>query len=316
MILKIRTKHVLLILLLLLVGVALYFYKNQKAALKLVLPEPKEITLLKAFIRNDTAYMELFTVAENNSPYKLNIDSIYCDFYLAGKKLISEDIKVGLVQEKGQIDTVSIKVRIPIDVTRKTIAGLQDKDSTGLTFDAKVVYNTIFGKRSLSVSKDKRIEVPVPPVFKILATRSHDLKLFKKEVKTDLYLQITNEGKNLDLEIEDMQYKLRIDDQLTTKGKFGRQVNIRPGTVQTLHFPLDFDMQKPLTTIFEVITDTDRVPFYVQVSGYLNFGNMKRVPTVIEATGYLEIRNEDKQRELKAKDKKKRKAEKQKKKEK
>lgn len=307
MLLKIRFKYVALILLLVLTGVALYFYKNQKAALKFVLPEVEKITLLKATIKKDTVYLEVFVLAENNSPYKLNIDSAYCEFFLDGKRLMKEALAIDLEQEKDQRDTIRIPVRVPLSYTRKTIEDLQKQDSTGLTFKARVVYNTVFGKKSLSVNKDKQIAVPVPPVFKVLATQSHDLRLLKKDVKTDLYLLVKNDGKNVDLNIEDLQYKLTIGDQLDTKGKFGRDVNIRPHTKQVLKFPIDFYMHRPFQTVFKVLTDTDREPFHLELSGYLNLEKMKRVPTVIFAEGYLEMRNEEKVKAQKKKEKEKRK---------
>lgn len=294
-------------------GLGLYYYKNQKAALKLLLPEIRKITLIRADIRQDTAYIDVFALAVNRSPYKLNIDSIYCDIYLGGKKLITEKRFIGLEQRKGQSDTVCLSVRIPISRTRSTIENLQTQDSTDITLDATVVYNTVFGKRRINLNKDKRIEVPVPPKLKIIKSQKKELRLFKKNVTADLYLQIINEGKNLNLDISGLQYELHIGNDLHTKGAFSKDISIKPGSQQLVRFPLDFAMEQPGGTILKVWTDTDRVPYKLKLSGYLDSKKIQHIPVVIFAEGKLEIVNEERKKAVKRQEKRAKKAEKRKK---
>ena len=311
--LRIRWKYVLLILVLVLAGTGLYYYKNQKKLLKFVLPEVQEITLIRTEIKQDTAYIDIFALAQNRSPYKLHIDSIYCDVYLASKKLITEKQKIGLRQLKGQSDTVCLSLRIPIDATQSTIQRLQSQDSTDLMLDATIVYNTVVGKKRIHLNKGIPIEVPVPPKLKIVKSQKKELKLLKKNVTADLYLLIINEGKKLDLDISGLQYELHIGNDLDTKGSFGKEISIKPGTQQMIRFPLDFDMEQPAGTILKVWTDTDRVPYTLKLSGFLNSKKIRNIPVVIFASGKLEIVNEERKKAVKKQEKEQKRAEKRKK---
>lgn len=311
--LRIQWKYVLLIVVLTLAGVGLYYYFNQKKLLKFILPEVREITLIRTEIRQDTAYIDIFALVKNRSPYKLNIDSIYCDVYLSSKKLITEKQKIDLRQLKGQSDTVCLSLRIPIKATQSTIQRLQSQDSTDLTLDATIVYNTVVGKRRIHLNKGQPIEVPVPPVLKIVKTERKELRLFRKNVKADLYLLIINEGKKLNLDISELQYELHIGNDLDTKGSFGKQVSVKPGTQQMIRFPLDFDMEQPAGTIFKVWTDTDRVPYKLKLSGYIDSKKFRHIPVVIFASGKLEIVNEERKKANKKQEKEQKRVEKRKK---
>ena len=57
MMLKIRFRHVLLILLLGIIGYTIYFFVQRQKMLNLLVPQVTEITLIKANIHADTAYI-------------------------------------------------------------------------------------------------------------------------------------------------------------------------------------------------------------------------------------------------------------------
>nr|WP_294858730.1 hypothetical protein [uncultured Fluviicola sp.] len=297
MTLKFRFRHVLLILLLGIIGYAIYFLIQRHKLLNMVLPEVKEITLIKADIHSDTAFVEVNMIVENKAPYEMNIDSIVCDLSLGGTKLLSVSQYVGLRQQSGESDSVKFSVNIPISHTRNKIMSLQDQDSTGIVIEATIVYSGL----KVPFIKSKKIEVPVPPKFKVLRT-DKKVKLFKKDIQAQLYLSIINEGKNLSLDLHDLQYRITISNDLASKGKFPMDVSIRPQSSQVLKLPLDLKMKHPLGTIFKVMGDKDRVPFHLMLSGYMDAGKMKRIPTVIYASGYMELVNEQKKKAEKKKE--------------
>ncbi|ASS49075.1 MAG: hypothetical protein A3D31_04910 [Candidatus Fluviicola riflensis] len=273
--------------------------------LNLLLPEMTEITLIEANIHNDTAYIEVHGVVVNRAPYPMHIDSIVCDLTLGGTKLVSTNQYVGVHQESGDVDTVSFSVKIPISHTREKIDSLQSQDSTGVAIHATIVYS---GFR-LKLAKGKRIQVPVPPKLRIIKTERKELRLIKKDVQVDLFLEITNDGKNLSLDIHDLQYELVIGNDLTTKGYYPKDLFIRPRSSLILKFPLDFTMNHPMQTIRKIWSDNDRVPFKIKLSGFLDAGEMKRIPVVIFASGKMEIVNEQKKKaEKKARKKREKKA--------
>lgn len=299
MMLKIKFKHVLLILLLGIIGYAVYFFVQRQKMLNLLVPEVTEITLIKADIHTDTAFIEVDAIVANRAPYEMNIDSIVCELSLGGTKLVSTSQYVGLRQGSGESDSVTFAVKIPISQTRNKIQSLQSQDSTGVSIEATIVYS---GFR-LPFVRSQKIEVPVPPKFKVIKTEKKELRLFKKDVQVDLFLAIINDGKNLSLDIHDLQYKLVIGNDLVSKGKFAKDIYLRPQSSQVIKFPLDIKMKHPLSTIFKIWGDNDRVPFHITLSGYLDVGKMKRIPTVILASGHMEIVNEQKKKAEKKRDK-------------
>ncbi len=284
---KIRFWRILLILLLGFGGVALYFILNRQKMLNLLVPEVTEITLIKADLHQDTAFIEVNTIVVNKAPYEMNIDSIICDLSLGGTKLISISQYVGLRQQSGDSDSVQFAVKIPISHTRDKIKSLQSQDSTGITIEAAIVYSGL----KVPFITSKKIEVPVPPRFKLLKTENLEVKLFKKKVTADFFLELINEGKNLSLDVHDIQYKLTVGDDFTTKGKY-RDISLRPQSSQILKFPANVNLLQPGKTIMKIIRDEDRLPFRVMLSGYMDVGKMKRIPVVIFASGKLEIVNE------------------------
>lgn len=297
---KIRFRHILLILLLGVIGYAVYFFIRRQKMLNLLVPEVTEITLIKADIHADTAYIEVNTIVVNNAPYEMDIDSVVCDLSLGGTKLVSTSQYIGLRQASGESDSVKFSVKIPISHTRNKILSLQKQDSTGIAIEATIVYS---GFR-LPFVRSQKIEVPVPPRFKVIKTEKKELRLFKKDVQVDLFLGIINEGKNLSLDIHDLQYELIIGKDLVSRGKLGKDISIRPQSSQIIKFPLDLKMKHPIATIFKIWGDNDRVPFRIMLSGYLDAGKMKRIPTVIFASGQMEIVNEEKKKAEKKRDRK------------
>ncbi len=298
MILKIRLWPILLILFLGIGGYFIYLFIQKQKMLNLLLPEVTEITLIKADIHQDTAFIEVNTIVVNKAPYEMNIDSVVCDLALGGTLLVSTSNYVGLRQESGEADSVTFSVKIPITHTKNKIQSLQGQDSTGISIQATIVYSGL----KIPFIKSKKIEVPVPPKFKVLKT-NRKVKLFKKDIQAQLFLGIVNEGKNLSLDLHDLQYEISIGDDLASKGKFPRDVSIRPQSSQVLKLPLNLKMKHPLATIFKIWGDKDRVTFHLMLSGYMDAGKMKRIPTVIFATGKMELVDEQKKKAEKKREK-------------
>jgi LEA14-like dessication related protein len=302
MILKLRLWPIMLILLLGGAGYLVYYFIQKQKMLNLLIPEVTEITLIKADIHQDTAYIEVNTIVTNKAPYEMNIDSVVCDLAVGGTLLVSTSNYVGLRQQSGESDSVTFAVKIPISHTRNKIMSLQGQDSTGITISAMIVYSGM----KIPFMKSQKIEVPVPPKFKVIKTEKK-VKLFKKDIEAQLFLSIINEGKNLSLDLHDLQYEIIIGDDLASKGKFPRDVSIRPQSSQVLRLPMNLKMKHPLGTIFKIMGDKDRVTFRIKLSGYLDAGKMKRIPTVIFASGKMELVNEVKKKADKKREKEKKK---------
>jgi LEA14-like dessication related protein len=290
MTLRIRARWVVLILLAGITGVVVYYLTHKKELLKYVVPEITKITLIEADIHSDTAFLQIHAIAQNNAPYRISVDSILCELSLDGTKLLSEKQYVGLSQEPDQADSITFYVKVPISRTKNKIESLQQQDTTGLTLHATVIYSS----RKLNFTKNETIEVPVPPRLRIVKTVRKTVQPLKKDLTADLYLEIVNEGKNLDLRIRDLGYRLTIGKDLSTRGKYGKAIAIKPRSAAVLKFPLHFRMNRPAATIVKVWTDTDRVPYHLRLDGKIDAGRMKRIPFIINGYGSLEIVKEEK----------------------
>lgn len=270
---------------LILAGTALVLYLNRRKAIKYILPEIREFTLIEATIRDDTAYMDVHAIVQNTSPYEMNIDSIIADLSIGGTQLLSERSRVNLSLESGELDTVHFATKIPLTKTRDKIESLQGSGKTGLGLNASIVYSV----RRLDLSTERKIDVPVPPQFRIVETQEKDVNLLKKELKKQLYLEVVNNGEDLDIRINDLEYEITIGNDLYTQGTYERTITIKPHSKQLLEFPLDFEMQKPSATIWKVLTDNDRVPYHLKLKGFIDTGKMKRIPVAIDGYGTLEL---------------------------
>lgn len=274
---------------LVLTGIFMLIARKVKAR-RLLLPELTKVTLVRIDIHSDTVFLTIFAIAQNKSPWTMHIDSILCTVSLGGVPLVKEQEAFGLVQHRNQSDTIAFTVRIPVDKTRKTIAGLQDKEYTGLGFDAAIVYNTRrFGRKRIHLSRERMVEVPVPPRLQITRTERRQLRLLLREVDVDLYLRITNEGNQLNLIIRDLNYALTLGKDLHTAGKFGKDIDVRPRSSILLRFPLEFEMKQPIATIFKTWSDTDRVPFRLVLKGNIHSPKIGRVPVELIGSGYAEL---------------------------
>jgi LEA14-like dessication related protein len=272
-------------ILLVLAGIALFLYLNRRKAMKYVLPEIREFTLIEARIQHDTIYMNVHMVVQNTSPYEMNIDSLNVGLSLDKTKLLSEKRRMKLSLQSGQKDTVAFAAKIPVSKTRGKIESLQGKGKTGLGLHATIVYSV----RRLDLSTEQSIDVPIPPQFRIVKTQKKKLSLVKKELQEQLYLEVVNNGDQLNIKIHDLSYEITIGQDLYTKGKYKRAISIKPKSRQLLEFPLDFDMQQPSSTIWKVLTDNDRVPYHLKLKGFIDAGKMKRIPVVIDGYGTLEM---------------------------
>lgn len=100
---KIKRWIISIVLLLLLAGIGvIVIFFNPKKGLKLVLPELQDITLAKAAIKNDTAYVGVDMVLENNSIFKLNIDTLFYKITLADSLLFEETKVLQMKQKPGE----------------------------------------------------------------------------------------------------------------------------------------------------------------------------------------------------------------------
>lgn len=291
---KIKRWIISIVLLLLLAGIGvIVIFFNPKKGLKLVLPELQDITLAKAAIKNDTAYVGVDMVLENNSIFKLNIDTLFYKITLADSLLFEETKVLQMKQKPGEKKQVEVPVRIPIHKTMRTIKFLQKQDSTYIEIEAYIVYNTLFGNKKIPVSKRVKIKVPVPPQIKVEHIETDHVSLSKKTADITATIKIVNKGELLDLNIHQIHYSISLGNKLvTSQGTFDKPITIRPSSEILVEIPITVEVNKVLKTAWKFITN-EKLEYDIKVTAQLDensFYKKSDIPLEITATGKVKLR--------------------------
>ena len=292
-----RIKYVpFLIGIVILAGSIFYYYNNRKKAVELLLPDLSKITFLNASIKNgDTIHSKASVVVQNKSPYKLTIDSLYFKVELNKKKLIEEFVLLNLRQEKHQVDTI----QLPIDLSRKKLKAILDElnevDSTDLNIDCALLYDTFLGHVKLKYDKEMHIPVPIPPRVKVVQVEQKKFNTFDKALQTIIHLEIINKGKNIDLQLQHVQYSLQVENSLSSNGTIDKIIDIKPESTSYLEIPVEIEIDRPLKTIVDVLTNNDKKNYLLHLKGEIIEHMVDKpkhppFPFEIDARGELELK--------------------------
>lgn len=268
-------------------------YLNPKKALKFVFPDLDQISLLKAKIKNDTAYIKVDAILENKSFYTLNIDTLFYQIKLADSLIFSQTTALELRQKKYQVDNVELPLKLPIKTIMRTIRSLQKQDSTEIESKVYVVYNTIVGHTKIPFTKVTRIRVPIPPQIKLEKMETNNFNLAKETIEATAHVKIINRGQLLDLDVHEIHYSLVLGNNLiNSKGVLSTPIVIKPGTTTDLKVPLLVHINKPFKVAWKVATNKDKMPYKLKLTAKLDENsvyNKDDVPVELEAEGRMEL---------------------------
>lgn len=286
-----RRKSTYLISTISLIGILVlaWFWLAPSKAVNFVLPDINELSYVNAKIESDTAHFEIIGVIENKAPYSIHIDSIDYEFELAGELLICEKQKVDVKQSSGEKDTVILAFRLPISKTRSLIQSLQTKDSTKITANIDVTYNTIFGNTSIHFSKDFDVKVPTPPEFKLNKVRAGELNLKQKHIDISLDVSIKNNSEKIELRLNDLNYNAKIGKNITGKGSCNELIIIQPQSTANITLPINVQVDQPFEVIWKVITDKDLMNYEIHLNGMLENDTIKPIPISVEINGKTQL---------------------------
>lgn len=288
-----RQKTKILIIFLFVLGLLClvwYYWLNPKKALTFALPNLNELSYVNAKIKSDTAYIEVIGVIENKAPYKITIDSLVYNLDLAGVRIISEKQEVAIEQISGGVDTIMLTFRIPISKTRNLIQKLQAKDSTVLTANVEITYNTIFGRTTIPFSKNIDIKVPNPPDIKLIEVKAGDLDLKHKNIDIDLSVSIKNNSDKIELKLRDLVYDAKLGDHIVGSGKYSKLIVIKPLSTNYLRLPINVTVDKPFQVLWKVITNKDYMNYEINLNGTIQNDTIQDVPLSITATGRTQLK--------------------------
>lgn len=285
---------VIIIILAVIAGVLLYFY-NPKKAIDLILPDLSRITYINANVKNDSVRTKVDVIVQNKSPYKLTIDSVYFQVELNGEELLEELVPVNLEQRRYQVDTVEL----PIDISRKKLKGilaeLKGKDSTDIKANCYIKYNTIFGKVKLKYDKTTKIPVPIPPQIKVLKVERKKYNVTEKMLYATIQLEIINKGRNIDIQLYNVNYQMQVENSLSTEGTIDKKITIKPRSTEVVEIPIEIKVEHPLKTVVAILTNNDKMNYTLHIQAMMIENMVEKVkedpiPVEVNASGKLELK--------------------------
>ncbi len=241
-----RYKVLLIILAIFIVLVISYYLLNPKKAINLILPGLNEISYIHIDLKKDSALVKLVVIVQNKMPYKMKIDTIHFEINLNSLRMVEETIPLQIDQSWFDTDTIELPLNISLKETKKITDILKGQDSTDMDINLYIIYKTLIGGQKIQINRKIRIESPIPPqiTIKKIEQKNYDMK--NKTSDAVLKIEIVNNGRNIDLQLNSINYKLQIKNNLFSKGIFAGPIHIRPASSLTVDIPITIEYNNPL----------------------------------------------------------------------
>ena len=285
-------KRFLFLLLIAIVCLVIFYLFNPKKALKLVFPDLNKISYVNAVIKNDSAFTKIDLVLENKNPYKLDIDSLYFEIKLNDTSIAEQIVALNIRQARFEEDTVKLPLNLSIKKIKSIISNLQGQDSTTIEAKGFITYQTIFGKTKIAFDKRAAIQVPIPPKIKVLKVERKSFNYSEKILRANASVEIINEGKNLDLILNDIHYDLTVKNTLRSHGILSKPIIIKPRSSSIINIPMEIEVYHPLKTAWLIKIDQDKLMYSLHLKGNVKENISEKAftsPVEIEAKGVLEL---------------------------
>jgi len=287
-----KGKMLLIILGMVIVLIICYYIFNPKKAINLIFPGINEISFIHIDLKKDSALLNLYVFVQNKMPYKMVIDTLNFEIKLNGFKMVEETVPVQIDQKWFETDTIELPVNISLKEIKKTIGDLQGQDSTDMEINFNIAYNTLIGREKLNINRIIRIASPIPPKITILKLEHKKYNMKDKTSEAVLKIEIINNGKNIDLQLNKISYNLQIINTLFSKGSVTLPIDIKPGSSQTVDIPIIIEYSSPFKTAWLIVTDNDILKYDINIKCNVkvnNINDFKSIPVEIDATGTMEL---------------------------
>ncbi len=274
-------------------GLSIFTYLNPKKALKLILPDLNKIAYIDAKIKGDSLFTNIDLSVKNTSFYNLVIDSIYYKVKLSEELVAEELVSLDISQKKFETDTIRIPLNVPFIKIRKKIKSMQDRDSTAVDLKFYVIYKTPFGKSRFDFQTTEKIAVPIPPEIKVLEITNKKYKLLKKELDAKIRVEVLNKGKNIDMEIMNINYHFKSNLFKHKKQTLQKKVVIKPKATVIIDLPISVEVIHPLRTIVDIAKDKEIINYEFIVDAEMMLGTLDNsedpIPIHFEAVGKIDL---------------------------
>lgn len=274
-------------------GTILYYVYNPKKAVSFVFPDLNKISYVNAVIQNDSAYIDISLVLENKNPYRLSIDTIVFELKLADTNVAKQTMPLNIRQSRFDKDTVKLPLNLKIPQMMRLIQSLQQQDSTTLEIKGYIVYETFLGRAQIDVNKKLAIEVPVPPKIKVLKVEREGFSFKDRILKVNASVQIINESKNLDVELNEVRYEMTVKETLHAKGIYSKPIMVKPQSKLVVNVPMELEIYHPLNTAMKIMANRDEMDYLLHLTFTAKENLSEKSltsPAEITARGQLELK--------------------------
>ncbi len=275
------------------IGIALIYYLNSHKAISFIIPDVSKISYINLNITDGNLLAKIDVIVINKRPYRMVIDSFVCVINLDGKILFREKIPLKMNLPRFTRDTINFPFHLNIDTIINLLKSVQTRDSAHLEATGYIVYSSFIGKTKLPFIKKIKIELPIPPEIKVLKVERKRYNILEKSLLAEVTVQITNLGKNIDIELHHIIYNLKIKNTLSCTDTLKKIVMIKPGSDEILVIPITIKLEHPFKTALMIINDNDRMRYQLNLKSYISEKSsdreMKLIPIEVDATGILEL---------------------------
>lgn len=261
----IKKTLLLFILVTLVLGSVLYFYRVQ--LLKHYIPKVHKIGNVKMSIINDTTFVTAQIAIENNIFLQINIDTIKYTVSLFDKVYIKDETFVGLVLHGNESDTMDFLLKIPHTVIMKDLKNERKRaDSASYSIDVSIKYSSIFGDSEFPFAKSSKLKIPQAPEIEVVDIKYEKIRL--KSLLAFIKIKITNHSP-FTLILNNIRYYIDIPEMGNLKGNYNKDLEIKPKGTSYVTLDVKMEIKNMLKTAFQILFDKDNYSYTLKMKANL-----------------------------------------------
>jgi LEA14-like dessication related protein len=204
---------------------ATWLYFNRKP----FYPEVEEVTYLQVKLGKDTTAVQAGIRVRNLVPFSFQIDSVSYQIRSKGVKIGWGNYHTRQILPGLQDTVLTFQLLLDQSRYRKLLAQQQNRDS--LEFEVQVqlyIDPPLLKQQTISINRTLRTVLPKKPVLQI---DTFFVKSFSPEAGYTFQLNLNTGNANLpDLQIKDLQYKIKLADSIEINGKIDTVLIVKSST--------------------------------------------------------------------------------------
>lgn len=253
---------ILTIVLLALLGGALYFFLNKK-----YYPRVEDVAYIKLELAKDTAQVKAGVKVQNRIPLPIAIDSVHYTIKEENTRLGWGQMTSAHTLPPLGDKALDFRMMLNFEKYRQHLKDQQAKDSIRLAVKAEVFFDLpLISPRSISLTRHLTVAVPKAPSMQLndLVVRS-----FSVDSGYSFLLKVDATNRSLpDLTINNFQYTIQVGDTLTIAGQVDTTFHLQKGN-KLLEIPLQLKTSDAVALIEKVLSGDDKWNYDARVEAQI-----------------------------------------------